>query len=794
VNLQLDPSITAEFAHTVYRFGHTMLTDTVSRTAPDGTADDVPLVEAFLNPLGFAESGASPEEAAGAILRGLAGQTGNEIDEFVTEGVRNNLLGLPLDLATLNLARGRDTGIPPLNDARSQFQDAAHGDARLAPYDNWTEFGGALRHPESLINFIAAYGTHPTVADAETVEDKRAAAMALVLGGEGAPADRLDFLAGTGDWSEGGGAAATGLDDVDFWIGGLAEAPMGQGLLGPTFNYVFETQLENLQNGDRFYYLNRTAGMNFFTQLEESSLAEMIMRNTDAANLSFDVFDAPGSGNTVVGGTDAADQLAGTDGDNTLWGNDGDDNLEGGTGNDALAGGAGNDTISDVSGDEVIKGGDGNDTIDSVPGVDLVLAGSGDDYVLAREDEIFAGQGNDIVLAGELSDTVQGNEGDDWLEGGDGDDVLIGDDNNPAGMSTIEGHDVLVGAGGGNLLTGEHGDDIFLGGDGFNTSLGMTGFDWASYERSTAGVTADLARSAEPSANAAAAADASEDLFSGVEALSGSPLDDVLRGDDADQAELAAMNEAGLDNALAQSGVERVSGLSGLLGGSVSFASGNLLLGGAGSDELEGRGGDDVLDGDAFLHVELSQAAAGGTIVREIRMPDQSNATDVDTAIFSEDAANYDVTANADGSTSVRHARGSMDDGTDILRNIEQMQFADELVVLDPARDDAAGPAAQAMPGSAPVLADGFNNVFVFGGASDEPQVVEAFDADPVGGQSAIDISELGITAEAFVHEVAITDAGADTLVTIGNESMLVKGVSGDGANALNQADFLLAA
>ena len=46
---------------------------------------------------------------------------GNEIDEFVDEALRNNLLGLPLDLAALNIARGRDTGIPSLNEARAQL-------------------------------------------------------------------------------------------------------------------------------------------------------------------------------------------------------------------------------------------------------------------------------------------------------------------------------------------------------------------------------------------------------------------------------------------------------------------------------------------------------------------------------------------------------------------------------------------------------------------------------------------------------------------------------------------------
>ena len=60
---------------------------------------DIGLIEAFLNPLEFAASGVDAEAAAGAIVRGMTRQVGNEIDEFVTGAVRNNLVGLPLDLA-----------------------------------------------------------------------------------------------------------------------------------------------------------------------------------------------------------------------------------------------------------------------------------------------------------------------------------------------------------------------------------------------------------------------------------------------------------------------------------------------------------------------------------------------------------------------------------------------------------------------------------------------------------------------------------------------------------------------
>ena len=92
---------------------------------------------------------------------GSSDQAGNELDEFVTETLRNNLLGLPLDLATINMTRAREAGVPPLNDVRRQLY-AETNDGQLAPYTSWADFGQHLKHPESLINFVAAYGKHPT--------------------------------------------------------------------------------------------------------------------------------------------------------------------------------------------------------------------------------------------------------------------------------------------------------------------------------------------------------------------------------------------------------------------------------------------------------------------------------------------------------------------------------------------------------------------------------------------------------------------------------------------------------
>ena len=51
----INPAVSAEFAHAVYRFGHSMLTETVERSA-DTTATHPTtssLLDGFLNPLAF---------------------------------------------------------------------------------------------------------------------------------------------------------------------------------------------------------------------------------------------------------------------------------------------------------------------------------------------------------------------------------------------------------------------------------------------------------------------------------------------------------------------------------------------------------------------------------------------------------------------------------------------------------------------------------------------------------------------------------------------------------------------
>lgn len=786
-----DAAIVAEFAHVVYRFGHSMLTETVDRIDANGNpvlegTEQIGLIEAFLNPLEFAsrESAVDHGVAAAEIIRGMTRQTGNELDEFVTEALRNNLVGLPLDLAAINIARGRETGIPSLNSARRQFFDITN-DSRLEEYSSWADFAANLKHPESVINFIAAYGTHSTITSATTLEAKRAAATLLVVGnfdvdGDGdievAPVDRVNFMNSTGAWASGSnGITTTGLDAVDFWIGGLAEKqlPFG-GLLGSTFGYVFEKQLELLQNSDRLYYLARTAGLNFLTELEGNSFAELIMRNTTGlGHVGGDVFAAmdhileinqalqigadpegevvrnnpatpgadsnyleyTGGGHVVLGGTDLDDILIAGIGDDTLWGDGGNDRLEGGAGNDQLIGGDGDDIITDEFGDDNIKGGAGDDVINAGTGVDLIIAGDGNDFVNAGEDdkETFGGEGDDFILGGNGSNTVFADGGNDWLEGEDQADLLQGDNGDPFQVSAIAGHDVVIGGSGNDDYDMESGDDIAVSGDGTERYEGMLGFDWLTHKGdSNTAIDADMLFTGLVPDNI----EALRDRMDMVEAMSGWNNNDILRGDNLGSVDLLAIpvgaaantGQGTFNNALNNvQQIALINGLQGLLdgmlgAGQTGFSAGNILLGGGGSDTIEGRGGNDLIDGDKWLNVQISYVDANnvehridslseisaqlfeGTIkpsqlkiVREILST--NNPGDVDTVVYNDIAANYlvntvvpvpggSVPANVGSWTVVDNApltagpdNGAFappsDEGTDTLRNVERLQFAD---------------------------------------------------------------------------------------------------------------------
>lgn len=756
----VDPAVKAEFASAVYRFGHSMLTDAIARTNADGTSNDISLLDGFLNPPAYVDGGGAgtlaPDKAAGAIVMGTTDQVGNEIDEFVTDTLRNNLLGLPLDLPSINMTRARDAGLPSLNNLRKQLFGATNTGA-LRPYSSWVDFGLNLKTQVSVVNFMAAYGLHPSITSQSTIAGRRAAAQRIYTNDPSdslTPPDAADFTNSTGQWAnDPDGSSKTGVDGIDLWVGGLAEKQNTfGGLLGSTFNYVFESQITDLQNADRFYYVRRTAGLNLFSQLEGNTFGELIMRNTNAKALKGDVFgtadcefelanlvdagngaiaDDPASGcdeskllirmangtiryretNTVdpqginaqstFNGTSGTDKVQGGTDNDTFWGNEGNDVIEGNGGDDIALGGVGNDIITDLDGADVFRGGDGNDAVDAGPGLDLIFAGPGSDFTDGglNGNETFGGDGNDFIIGGNGLDTVFGGSGDDWIEGGNNNDLLQGDSGAPF-FDDFDppGNDVFIGDGGDDDYDAEGGDDIMFVGSGRERNNGLRGYDWASSAREAFGGDIDLSKAiallpippvgVEP------------DLFMTTEAASGWKFDDVLRGPTAAPA-------AGND--LDAAGIARIAGLQDVVGAGVTSlaADRTILLGGGGADVMEGRAGDDIIDGDKWLQVRLRapDPVTGGTrlvenlaplrgdvfagkldpgdisIVRTIETAPAGN--DIDTAVFSGPRANYTISPSFN-STEMTVTDTTGTDGSDVVRNVESLQFSDVTLSIAP--------------------------------------------------------------------------------------------------------------
>ncbi len=772
----VQPDITDLFAHAVYRFGHSMLGDVISRNQAGaavgqvGAACDTPLLTGFLNP-GLYNScngvnNLDGTDAAGAVLRGMTMQRGSEIDPYVINTLRNNLLGLPLDLPAMNLGRGRDAGVPGLQAVRAAIQTQSNSQA-LAPYASWDDFRLGLRNQDDLVNFVAAYAPSITTG---TPAQRRTAAATLI----GTPS----FMTGN-----------AGLADIDLWIGGLAEKSansLGGSMLGQTFSYIFKQQMEKLQDPDRFYYLGRLVGTNLTTQLETNSFSEMVTRNTGAQNAPLNQFlmatrlfnqnvagtcttgcvatnnvngrlrwrftqtPAPGPNavpdDAVFVGRTGADYQIGGLGNDTLKGAQGNDYLDGNSANDTLFGGDGNDLFNDGFGNNLLAGANGDDVFLSSGG-DTALAGFGADFFggSAGPNVVEAGTGNDLVVGSLTDDGLTGNDDSDWIEGGAGADGINGDNVPPFGVDLDQpGDDVLNGGVGGDILNGDGQVDVFntandLEGD---TMAGGLGFDFITYDDSPAGVHADLGLVAAP-VNAAR----QFDTFTDTEGAAGSPQADTIMGDDRTTLDGTGTTLIGapVSDALQTGDVAKFRGLDGVAPLLTGYSTGNILLGGLGSDSIEGRGGNDIIDGDKSLTVRLSvpkgTACTGSPLApsapvitaptaqdpvnannwlvpsaRQVQNVIASNAAmnatgtpaggcttttastsivrtvvsnagggDVDTAVFRGPKAAYNVTAvgNTLVVEDVRFPSASTD-GTDTLTGIEQLQFSDGTVAAAP--------------------------------------------------------------------------------------------------------------
>ena len=285
-NPNVNPTITEEFEGAAYRFGHSIVSNTIDGINNLGatTSSDM-LANVF-----FEQPSQFNAQTADALLRHLAGDTANPLDTHIVEDLRSFLNDPPdaIDLAATNIQRGRDLGLGTLNETR-----VALG---LTPYTHFSQI---------------------------TSDPTTAAALAQAYNGD--------------------------INSVDLWTGGLAEDHTPGAAIGPTFGMIIANQFTALRDGDRLYFENQFASdPALLDQIKNTTLSDIIERDTDTQHIQDDVFvfydRHSGTAGGVVSANPSAPQLViGSVGPDTLTGGPKGDILVAGTGQQTMTGGGGAD-------------------------------------------------------------------------------------------------------------------------------------------------------------------------------------------------------------------------------------------------------------------------------------------------------------------------------------------------------------------------------------------------------------------------------------------------------------------
>jgi Ca2+-binding RTX toxin-like protein len=702
----VNPDVSLDYSQAAFRFGHSQLRETIDVLDPNGSLSGLvtkfALEQAFLNPMQFANVGPT------AIAQGMTRQFSSEIDEILTPALQQSLLGQPQDLAAINIMRGRDLGIPALNSLRRSLSNGLAVDLAnlqqkllanpsdtvlqekidktislqigLTPYTSWNDFGKNLIHPDALINFLAAYSFDGNLNKANMVvklghggklSDLTAAETTAYtdLGWTSANArtNALQFL----------GASSTAnkdFENIDAWVGGLAEKHVFLGQLGSTFDAIFVDQMTRLINGDRFYYFWRLQlGLPEFTQLIDSVSTEqfkdVIERTTGASHLTGDVFFATDShielGETPTPTAVTADAAGHQYGDKVAA-NQNVLNADGTVGIGVYSdfgydtstdgqvisvnlvdyGVANRNYIQDTRPD-VGKNPDGtaaygfnaHETIGGTRFADFLDAGDGDDTEYGEDgndillgnagaDHLYGGNGNDYLAGGTLPDFLDGGDGDDEIHGGDDGDVLIGGDGNDRiyGEAFVDelhgnnGDDYLNAGSDADFIFGGYGNDFILGEEGLDTEYGEWGddqmFGGAGPDQLFGGQGDDILHGGSGGNNR----NLNVDECLGEEGFNISSYSELIVNLDViGDLNFQNVNPVGTTALQAEPFGQLLVNIQGLEGTGfddqlIGDASDNWLIGGGGNDIMSGGAGDDVIIGDRVRLDLLDGKYTGNTL------------------------------------------------------------------------------------------------------------------------------------------------------------------------------------
>ncbi len=227
------PDIMNSFATASYRIGHTMVSDDVllvDNNCEDVGPGELDLVEAFWNPKLVATYGID------VFIKGASSHDQYETDTKINDVLRNFLfvsasspVRFGIDLGSLNIQRGRDHGLPDYNTARLFYT------------------GRAARK----------------FSDITSVDSL---------------ADSLQNL-------------YKSVNNVDLWIGILAEDHLPGKSVGRTMNAMLKAQFENLRDGDFYFYLNDPNLPNSIRdQIKRTKFSDIIRRNTGLSNIAVNAF------------------------------------------------------------------------------------------------------------------------------------------------------------------------------------------------------------------------------------------------------------------------------------------------------------------------------------------------------------------------------------------------------------------------------------------------------------------------------------------------------------------------
>ncbi|KAK7823161.1 hypothetical protein U0070_027368 [Myodes glareolus] len=234
----VDPRVANVFT-LAFRFGHTMLQPFMFRLDRQYRASrsnsHVPLSSAF-----FASWRIVHEGGIDPILRGLMATPAklNRQDSMVVDELRDKLFQqvrrIGLDLAALNMQRSRDHGLPGYN-AWRRF-------CGLSQPRNLAQLSQVLRNQALARKFLRLYGTP---------------------------------------------------DNIDIWMGAIAEPLLPGARVGPLLACLFENQFRRARDGDRFWWEKRGV----FTRrqrkaLRQVSLSRIICDNTGITTVAKDIFRA----------------------------------------------------------------------------------------------------------------------------------------------------------------------------------------------------------------------------------------------------------------------------------------------------------------------------------------------------------------------------------------------------------------------------------------------------------------------------------------------------------------------